>query len=186
LRDVLRFAFVGLAAAVSAVGSAEAVVRLADHRPEALRAATAEIAAAANPTSAPRLAGAVPGMGAVTKASDGHFWAEGEVDGGAVNGARIRFLVDTGATAVALTPQDAQRLGIDLKRLNYGYSVWTAGGRTRAAAVKLASLSVAGARLDDVDALVIEKGLDSSLLGMSYLGRLSSFQATRQTLFLRP
>jgi aspartyl protease family protein len=47
-------------------------------------------------------------------------------------------------------------------------------------------VTVAGARLADVDALVIEKGLDTSLLGMTYLGRLASFQATRQALILQP
>lgn len=173
--EMLRFAMVAMVAAVSAMGSAEAVVRLADHHPAALRAATVEV-----PFASPDAI--VPGQGgAVMKASDGHFWADGEV-----NGASVRFLVDTGATAVALTPADAQRLGIDLQSLHYGYSVVTAGGKARAASVKLASVSVAGARLEDVDALVIEKGLDASLLGMSYLGRLTSFQATRQALILRP
>ena len=62
----------------------------------------------------------------------------------------------------------------------------TAAGEARAASVKLASVSVAGARLDNVDALVIDRGLDTSLLGMSYLGRLASFQATRQALILQP
>jgi aspartyl protease family protein len=176
--DILRFATVALVAAASAVGSAEAVVLLADYHPHALRAATVETAGGASALPAVRPA---VGGGALMKASDGHFWAEGDV-----NGTRVRFLVDTGATAVALTPQDAERLGIDLTRLSYGYTVVTAGGRARAASVKLASVSVAGAKLADVDALVIEKGLDASLLGMSYLGRLSSFQATRQALFLRP
>ncbi|CAN7431725.1 TIGR02281 family clan AA aspartic protease [Phenylobacterium sp. LjRoot219] len=175
MADKLRFAIVALAAAASAVGSAEAVVLLAEHRP-ALRAATVESRDRTHAAIAP-----VQG-GAVMKASDGHFWAEGAVN----DGARVRFLVDTGATAVALTPADAERLGFDLKTLKYGYSVVTAGGRARAASVKLASITIAGARLDDVDAVVIEKGLDASLLGMSYLGRLSSFQATRQALFLRP
>jgi aspartyl protease family protein len=174
---VLRFATVMLVGAVSAYGSAEAVVRLADRHPEALRAAAAE-AALAMPHQAVAPA---PVGGAVLKASDGHYWAEGEV-----NGASVRFLVDTGATAVALRPEDAERLGFDLRHLHYGYTVMTAAGPARAASVKLASVSVAGARLEDVDALVIEKGLDASLLGMSYLGRLSSFQATRQALFLRP
>lgn len=174
--DMFRLAMVALVASVSAMGSAEAVVRLADHqRTPALRAATVEVPDAAS-------GAIVAGQGgAVMKASDGHFWAEGEV-----NGARVRFLVDTGATAVALTPADAERLGIDLQRLHYGSSVVTAGGKARAASVKLAAVTVAGAKLEDVDALVIEKGLDASLLGMSYLGRLSSFQATRQALFLRP
>jgi aspartyl protease family protein len=52
--------------------------------------------------------------------------------------------------------------------------------------VKLASVTVAGARLDNVDALVIDKGLDASLLGMTYLGRLASFQATHDGLILQP
>jgi aspartyl protease family protein len=61
----------------------------------------------------------------------------------------------------------------------------TASGQTRAASVKLASVSVAGAQVRDVEALVVEKGLETSLLGMSYLGRLSSFQATPRALVLR-
>ena len=52
--------------------------------------------------------------------------------------------------------------------------------------MRLASITVAGARLENVDALVIEKGLDTSLLGMTYLGRLSRFEATRGTLVLQP
>jgi len=143
----------------------------------ALRAAAAE-GGAAIPGQA--LQGALR-TDAVPKASDGHYWAEGDVDG-----RRVKFLVDTGATVVALTAQDARRLGIDTDRLRFGSSVVTAAGRARAASVRLASVTVAGARLENVDALVIDKGLDASLLGMSYLGRLSSFQATRQALFLRP
>ena len=145
-------------------------------RPEP-RAATVAPAFASTAADRP----AQPDGGGILKAKDGHFWAEGEV-----NGAPVRFLVDTGATVVALTPADAERLGFDLDRLNYVSGVMTAGGRTRAAAVRLDSVEVAGARLEDVDALVIEKGLDASLLGMSYLGRLSSFQATRRSMILRP
>jgi aspartyl protease family protein len=163
-------------AAVSAIVSAGAVITLAPHA-FALRAAKAE---------APlRLAQAEAASnargGAILKAADGHYWAQGLVDG-----APIRFLVDTGATAVALTPADAQRLGFRLQDLTYGYRVITAGGQTRAAAIRLASVTVAGARLENVDALVIEKGLDASLLGMTYLGRLSSFEATREALILQP
>ena len=180
--NVLRVTMMAAVAAAAAVVSIGAAVRLTDHGPGvegsgALRAATAEAAVA---SAAPSPEGPLP-SDAVLRASDGHYWAEGEV-----NGAPVRFLVDTGATAVALTPEDAQRLGFDLSKLHYGYSVVTAGGKARAASVRLASVTVAGARLEDVDALVIEKGLDASLLGMSYLGRLSSFQANRQALFLRP
>ena len=117
----------------------------------------------------------------VRKGKDGHYWAEADV-----NGRQVRFLVDTGATAVSLTSADAQRLGIDTTQLAYDYNVATADGRTRAAAVKLASVSIAGAVITDVDALVIENGVGSSLLGMSYLGRLSGFEATPQAMILKP
>ena len=175
MSNALKFAAVVALTCVSAAASAEAVVTLAQRAP-AYRAAKAEAAVPAPPDPAP------PGQPAtITKASDGHYWAEGQV-----NGANVHFLVDTGATAVALTAQDARRLGIDTAGLTYGYKVVTAGGEARAASVKLASVSVAGARLDNVDALVIDRGLDTSLLGMTYLGRLASFQATRKALILQP
>ena len=117
----------------------------------------------------------------VARSADGHYWAEADV-----NGARVRFLVDTGASAVALTLADAKRLGIATDKLSYSYRVMTAAGEARAAQVTLGKVSVAGTQLRDVEALVIDKGLDSSLLGMTYLGRLASFEATRTSLILRP
>ncbi len=122
-----------------------------------------------------------PAPAQVSKAADGHYWAEAEVDG-----RWIRFLVDTGASSVALRPADAQRLGIDLDSLTYDRPVKTANGDTTAAAVTLAHLSVAGARVNDVQALVVRDGLSTSLLGMTYLGRLSRFEATQTALILRP
>ncbi|HEY8616281.1 TIGR02281 family clan AA aspartic protease [Phenylobacterium sp.] len=174
--NLVRYALVAFVASASAFASAGAVVAFAP-KPPALRAARAEapVVIAAQPE-----AGAGP-RAEIPKAADGHYWADAEV-----NGARVRFLVDTGATAVALTPADAQRLGVKLDQLKFDYTVGTAAGQTRAASIKLAAVSVDGARVENVDALVMEKGLDSSLLGMTYLGRLSSFQATRQALFLQP
>jgi aspartyl protease family protein len=158
-------------AGVSALISAGAMAAMS---PKPLRMARLDAAGfAAGP---PR-----PGSGAVAKGPDGHFWADAEV-----NGQPVRFLVDTGATAVALTPKDAERLGLKPADLKPGYSVTTAGGQTHAAAVTLASVSVNGARLENVQALVVSDGLDVSLLGMSYLGRLTRFEATRDTLRLEP
>lgn len=171
-----KFAFVILVAGLSGLLSAGAVVTIADRAP-VFRAASAE--AAISQANAEAAQGGQ--YATIRKSGDGHYWAEGQV-----NGASVRFLVDTGASAVALTPGDARRLGFDPSRLNYSRRVVTAAGKVRAASVKLASLTVSGARLDDVDALVIEKGLDTSLLGMTYLGRLASFQATRQALILQP
>jgi aspartyl protease family protein len=117
----------------------------------------------------------------VAKGPDGHYWAQADV-----NGRWMRLLVDTGASAVALTPADAQRLGLDLASLDYDRPVTTANGQTRAATVRLDHVTVAGARVNDVSALVVRDGLSTSLLGMSYLGRLSRFEATRTALILRP
>jgi aspartyl protease family protein len=87
---------------------------------------------------------------------------------------------------VALTATDAERLGLDLKGMAFDVPVRTASGEARAAAVKLDYVSVAGARVENVEALVVREGLTASLLGMSYLGRLSRFEATQSALILRP
>lgn len=160
-----------VAVAVSAVTSAATIAVLS---PQPLRLARLDAQGFAAP--APHRA-----AGAVAKGADGHFWAQANV-----NGAPVRFLVDTGATAVALTQADAARLGFKPADLKYGYSVTTAAGTSRAASVILSSVSVGGARVDDVKALVVADGLDVSLLGMSYLGRLTRFEATRETLRLEP
>ena len=149
------------------------------------RAAPALRASMPPPTQPVTASDAEPASAQVSKAADGHFWAEATVDG-APTVARVRFLVDTGATIVALTEEDAGRLGLNPAELDYGTEVHTAAGETRAARVRLRSVSVAGARVDDVEALVVRDGLTSSLLGMSYLGRLSRFEATQSALILRP
>jgi aspartyl protease family protein len=117
----------------------------------------------------------------VLKAADGHYWAEADIGGRAV-----RVMVDTGASVVALTRADAARLGLDLKPADFSGTVVTASGPVRAAPVELAAVAVAGARVEKVQALVVEQGLPHSLLGMSYLGRLSAFTATPASLTLRP
>ena len=171
---------IAVVATVSAVGAAKTVVALdtaaRDPRPasqtQSLLSSPASQAASAQPPSTDA---------AVVKSADGHYWAEANV-----NGKAVRFLVDTGATAVALTREDAQRLGFNPVSADYTYTVTTANGQTRAAPIKLSMVSVAGARVENVDALVIEKGLGTSLLGMTYLGRLSRFEATQTSLILRP
>ena len=117
----------------------------------------------------------------VARADDGHYWADADI-----NGRAVRVLVDTGASVVALTRDDAARLGLRLEPADFSATVVTASGPVRAAAVELQAVAVAGARVDRVEALVVEQGLPHSLLGMSYLGRLSSFSATPAGLTLRP
>ena len=129
------------------------------------------------PVSAP----ATGGPAQVLKGADGHYWADALIEGRAV-----RVMVDTGASVVALTRDDAARLGFKLTAADFSSTVVTASGPVRAAPVELEAVAVAGARVDRVQALVVEAGLPHSLLGMSYLGRLSSFSATPAALTLRP
>jgi aspartyl protease family protein len=118
-------------------------------------------------------------QGRVAKAADGHYWANAEV-----NGVAVRFLIDTGSSAVVLTPEDAVRVGVDLTRLRYDRPVFTAAGGEEAAAVTLDHVAVDGARVEKVNAVVMRHGSPASLLGMSYLGRLSKFEATPRALVL--
>jgi aspartyl protease family protein len=175
---MLKHAVIVAVAVLSALGAVQALNGFASARaratPAALQPAVVAQAAAPEPASPPQAA-------QVSKAEDGHYWAQADV-----NGRWIRFLVDTGASAVALTVADARRLGLDVGALTYDRPVMTASGRTSAALVKLDRVTVAGARVDDVDALVVRDGLSTSLLGMSYLGRLSRFEATKTALILRP
>lgn len=171
---MMRVVGVAVAAALSAVGAAQAVVVFENHTP---RPRSTEMVLTA-PASAPMASGQAA---SVLRGEDGHYWAEANV-----NGSAVKFLVDTGASAVALSPEDALRLGYQTSDLKFEYKVTTASGEARAARVKLASISVSGAEVRDVEAYVIEKGLQTSLLGMSYLGRLSRFEATPQALILHP
>lgn len=115
------------------------------------------------------------------KAADGHFWADGVIDGHP-----IRLMVDTGASLVALTAADAARLGVAPTPEAYVQRVRTASGETRAAPVRLANVAIGAVMLEDVEALVVADGLPHSLLGMSYLGRLTAFEARQDALILRP
>ena len=87
---------------------------------------------------------------------------------------------------VTLTRNDAARLGLKLDSEDFTGTVITASGPVRAAPVELEAIDVAGARVERVQAMVVERGLPHSLLGMSYLGRLSAFTATQASLTLRP
>ncbi|MFO1362152.1 MAG: TIGR02281 family clan AA aspartic protease [Burkholderiales bacterium] len=95
----------------------------------------------------------------------GHFIAEGQV-----NGAAVRFLVDTGATLIALPAADAKRMGVSYLNAPRGM-VGTANGSATAYKVKLDSVRVGEITINNVDAVVLEGGLAIPLLGMSFLNR---------------
>jgi aspartyl protease family protein len=95
----------------------------------------------------------------------GHF-----VTMGMINGGTVRFLVDTGATMVALPAAEARRLGIGYKQGKLGYSM-TANGTVPVYYIKLDTVLVGDVVINQVDATVLEGGLDIALLGMSFLNR---------------
>jgi aspartyl protease family protein len=96
----------------------------------------------------------------------GHFVTEGRVNGGLV-----RFVVDTGATSIVLPAPDANRLGIDYRKGQRGL-IQTANGVAGAWRVSLDQVRLGAIELHQVDAVVIEKGPDVVLLGMSFLNRV--------------
>jgi aspartyl protease family protein len=98
-----------------------------------------------------------------------------------VNGARVPFLVDTGASLVGLTPEDAKAAGIDASQLTFNQSVHTANGTVRAAFVRVREIRLDQLEIDDVPAAVIES-LKKSVLGMSFLSRLKGFDMRDGTL----
>ena len=116
----------------------------------------------------------------ILRAADGHYWAWVEIEG-----RPVRLMVDTGASHLTLTRADAAGLGVAPEPAAFTTTLATASGPVRAARVQLPRVAVAGARLERVEALVVADGLPHSLLGMSYLGRLSGFEATPAELRLR-
>lgn len=112
---------------------------------------------------------------------DGHFRLDIEV-----NGTLLRFLVDTGASSVVLAPADAAKLGFARGRLDFTRKLSTAGGTAWGAPVVLERVSVGPIALRDLPALVIETPMAESLLGLTFLGRLSGYRVEGETLVLTP
>ena len=115
------------------------------------------------------------------RASDGHFHVDADVEG-----VLIRFLVDTGATEVVLSQADAERLGFDLATLDYTQRYNTANGIVWGAPVRLREIRLGEIAVPDVRASVNSGEMDGSLLGMSFLSRLSGFSVDGDRLILRP
>ena len=102
-----------------------------------------------------------------------------------INGARIAMVLDTGASSVVLTREDAKAAGLPLEVLAYTTTIETANGRTRAAPVTLDRVAIGGLVEHAIPALVAQPGqLKTSLLGMSFLNRLQSWEVRGDRLLL--
>jgi aspartyl protease family protein len=103
-----------------------------------------------------------------------------------INKTNIDVMVDTGASVVALSYDDAQRAGLRPNTLNFNVPVSTANGSVNAARAKLDRVEIDTVRVDNVDALVLPQGaLNGTLLGMSFLSKLRSFQSEGGVLTLK-
>ena len=158
MRELMIFAAIVLAAGVY-------VARMADRNGQAPAGAAAMVAqgepAPSTSNNNSRSITLSPGNG-------GHFWTEARVDG-----RRIEFVVDTGATTIALRETDAARLGIHPSAREYNVKVATANGSTRAALVQLNAVEVGNIVVRNVPALVhADDALGVNLLGMSFLSRV--------------
>ena len=117
----------------------------------------------------------------IARANSGDFDIRSQI-----NGAQIPMVLDTGASSVVLTQDDAKAAGLPLEVLNYTVSIDTANGRARAAPVTLDRIAVGGLVERSVEALVAQPGqLRISLLGMSFLNRLQSWEVSGDRLVLR-
>ena len=110
----------------------------------------------------------------------GHFVTTAEIEHTA-----IKVLVDTGASVVALSYEDAEEAGLSPRTLTFDVPVVTANGQVEAARVVLDRVEIGNVLVRDVEGIVLPKGAyDGTLLGMSFLNKLSRFKVEDRTLYL--
>ena len=112
----------------------------------------------------------------------GHFETEGRIDG-----QRIGFMVDTGASMIALNETSAARFGLRPARGDFNATVTTANGAIKAARTRIAMVDVGGLVVRDVDAMVLpDEALSENLLGLSFLSKLKRFEYANGKIVLEP
>jgi aspartyl protease family protein len=163
MRSIVIFAALALTAGAIAPRYAAQIGTESHSAPRAAIAAHPALSAAATADSRSII---VPSDGR------GHFLVDGLVDG-----RRFQFMIDTGASVVALTARDAAALGIHPAASEFRAEVRTANGTVRAAPTTLDRVEIGDVELRDVAALVLpQEALSDNLLGLSFLSRLHRFE----------
>jgi len=116
----------------------------------------------------------------VRKSGDGHFYIDT-----LINNIPVKFMIDTGATSISLSPNVARRIGIDMANLQYNIPYSTANGMGWGANVTLNKIEINDIVFHDVTASVNKTDMDTSLLGMSFLNRFNSYEVRQDKLILR-
>ena len=152
-----------------------------------IMAQMADKMSSASATSVPRTTVAVASTApvggrtvSIPRDGRGHFQTDGRVDG-----QRIGFMIDTGASVVALNETSAARFGLRPSRGDYNATVKTANGTIKAARARIAMIDLGGIVVRDVDAMVLpDEALSENLLGLSFLSKLKRFEYANGRLLL--
>ncbi len=115
----------------------------------------------------------------LTEGEGGNFYVYG-----AVNGQPVKFLIDTGASEIVLSPGDATRLGIDTNALDYNRTYQTANGTGLGAPCEVKSLEIGAIALSDVPVSINKADMGESLFGMTFLKRMASVEIRGRRLYL--
>jgi len=149
-------------------------------RPDAAPAEAQPEPQAAAPAAAPPPEPEAPQETRLDRKPNGHFYVDAEVNGGNL----VNFLVDTGASSIALTVADAQRIGIPFSAADFDVVGTGASGPVRGQLVEIDRVSIDGKEVREVRGAVIE-GLETSLLGQSYLSRIGGVEMAGDSMTLR-
>jgi aspartyl protease family protein len=167
MRNIMIFAAI-------LIGLGTFMAQLADRMTPRPASASTAASATIGSSAAPSAAAAQAALRSLSIPRDGrgHFLAEGRIDG-----QRIGFMVDTGASVVALNESSAARFGLRPSPNDYNAAVTTANGTVKAARTRLAMLDVGGLIARDVEAMVLpDEALSENLLGLSFLSKLKRFE----------
>ena len=168
MRRIITFAIIMICAGLS-------MARTASHMAPTPAAATTSNAATTPREAAPsRTTVAQSNSRSVSIPRDarGHFLTDGRI-----NGQRVDFMVDTGASVVALNERTAARFGLRPSPGDYNASVTTANGTIKAARTRIAMVELGGLVVRDVDAMVLpDAALSENLLGLSFLSKLKRYE----------
>jgi aspartyl protease family protein len=157
------------------VGLGTSMAQIADRITPALAHTSAR-----NTTLAPLVAQSGVRSLSIPRDARGHFETEGQIDG-----QRIDFMVDTGASVIALNETSAARFGLRPSRGDYNATVTTANGTVKGARTRIALIDVGGLVARDVDAMVLpDEALSENLLGLSFLSKLKRFEYAGGTMVL--
>ncbi len=165
--------------AIALTASGVAMSRVADHMSATgPTLAKAEITPVRAASAAPTTAGVR--SHAVARDQRGHFQTEGRIDG-----QRIAFMIDTGASVVALNETTAARFGLRPRADDYTARVSTANGTVKAARTRLSRVEVGELIGRDVDAVILpDTALSENLLGLSFLSQMKRYEFAQGKMLL--